>query len=200
MQKRNLCSQGTQYLSAKLYLKIKFSGVTLRFACCNKQRSEIDRINLNTANKEKNKENSVVKSWYLIVVKPIWERRVASSGWLNLCCTFRLTADVAFPTKNCSLHADDSYSVCCSHAAEVPFPRAIKPDLATEPGNVSWRRHAQIKRLAWPMADRQIRHQKSSFSPFRALSRRQITFPFCCLISLNGSRLHAGCKNKKNIF
>ena len=30
-------------------------------------------------------------------------------------------------------------------------------------GNVSWRRCVQIKQLAWPMAERQIWHRKSSF-------------------------------------
>ena len=28
-------------------------------------------------------------------------------------------------------------------------------------GNVSWRRRAKIKQLAWPMAERQIEHRKS---------------------------------------
>ena len=35
------------------------------------------------------------------------------------------------------------------------------------------------------MAERQIGHLKSSYySPFCALSRRQMTFPFCCYIDL----------------
>ena len=42
-------------------------------------------------------------------------------------------------------------------------------------GNVSWRRRAQIKQLAWPMAERQIGHRKSSlviFARFSVVKRR----------------------------
>ena len=35
-------------------------------------------------------------------------------------------------------------------------------DLATEREHVSWRRRAQSKQLAWPMAERQIGYRKSS--------------------------------------
>ena len=41
--------------------------------------------------------------------------------------------------------------------------RIIKSDrlIQQQNGNVSWRRRAQIKQLAWPMAERQIGHRKS---------------------------------------
>ena len=49
--------------------------------------------------------------------------------------------------------------------------------------DVSWQRRAQIKQKAWPME----KNGKAAnwapevvFSPFHALSRRQITFPSCC--------------------
>ena len=48
-------------------------------------------------------------------------------------------------------------------------------------GNVSWRRSAQIKQLACQRLSANCALEVT-FSPFRALSRRQLTFPFDCLI------------------
>ena len=44
-----------------------------------------------------------------------------------------------------------------------PYSRAFRREFWTEQnGNTIWRRRAQIKQLAWPMAERQIGHRKSS--------------------------------------
>ena len=48
------------------------------------------------------------------------------------------------------------------HNASGAFLCGVSSKILEEQnGNVSWRRRAQFKQLAWPMAERQIEHRKS---------------------------------------
>ena len=56
-------------------------------------------------------------------------------------------------------------------------------------GNVSWWRRAQIEQLAWPMAERQIVHQKSSLVFSARAFPSSVTFPSAYWIKHTVTRL-----------